>query len=394
VGAVAGIAAAIAYAVYPGALVAERTSLLEPFLNLLLLAASFALLADDESPALTALAFVAACMVKIWAAFYVPAMILVVRSWRAGWRLAAWVGAFAVLLLGPVLLWGGRQVVTDIVFAQAGRPRMPVGLRSRVADLLGVPAATHSALIVGIGAVLLVSISAIAISTAGRYGRYWTVVTVGAVATLLSGPSYFHHYAAFVAPGAAALVGTTANLLAHAQRRVLVGAGSLAAAACGWLGFATAAATLPGRWEVPAAAPAPCVFTDDPSLAVVSGVLHPGASTCATWVDPRGDALVAHATTATRTSSRFLAPAWQSELDRRVHEADELVLDGPLTHHTDWPASLRWYVQKTFVPDDYERDAQDLSIEIWRRRERIVATTSGPAEAAPLPSAVHNRIKH
>jgi alpha-1,2-mannosyltransferase len=173
-----------------------------------------------------------AVAVKAWA--IVPFAVLVV--WllvRRGWRdsvafTAAGAGAASVLCL-PFLLAAGPQLVREVVVDQLGRPNNGVSLVSRLASIESIqlsPGLAGSTLAQTSLAVALVAVAVVA-ALAWRVPatRLWAALFAAQGAMLMLSPSYFGHYATFVAPSIALLSGAgTASLLDWARTRsVLLG---------------------------------------------------------------------------------------------------------------------------------------------------------------------------
>ncbi len=228
----AGLAAGLLYAVWQPAAYAERTTLLEPLVNLGLLGA-LALLPDGASRRRVALAGVVlglAVAVKAWA--IVPFAVLVV--WllvRRGWRdsvafTAAGAGAASVICL-PFLVAAGPQLVREVVLDQLGRPNNGVSLVSRLASMesiqlspgLASDTLMRTSLAVALLAVVLVAVLAWRVPAT----RLWAALLAAQSAMLMLSPSYFGHYGTFVAPSIALLAGAgAASLIAWARSRSVV----------------------------------------------------------------------------------------------------------------------------------------------------------------------------
>jgi alpha-1,2-mannosyltransferase len=226
---VAGLTAGLLYAVWQPAAYAERTTLLEPLVNLGLLGA-LALLPEGASRRRVALAGVVLGLVvavKAWA--IVPfAVLMLWLLLRRGWRdavafTAAGAGAASVVCL-PFLVAAGPQLVREVVLDQLGRPNNGVPLLGRLASIEGLQlspgpvGAGLAQLSVAVAAVTLVLVAMLAWRRPAT--RLWAGLFAAQGAMLMLSPSYFGHYGTFVAPSLALLAGAgTASLVAWSRSR-------------------------------------------------------------------------------------------------------------------------------------------------------------------------------
>ncbi len=219
----AGLVAGLGYAVWQPASYAERTTLLEPLVNLGLLAA-LALLgpsagsASRRRVALAGVALGLAVAVKAWAVvpFAVLALWLLHRDGRRGAVTFTGAGTAAAAVVSlPFLLAAGPAMVRMVVLDQLGRPSNGVPLATRLASIEGwqlspVPLPTGSALLAVVIA-LLVAAAAAVVAWRVPAARVWAALLVAQGALLLTSPSYFAHYGTYVAPALVLIAGAGAD---------------------------------------------------------------------------------------------------------------------------------------------------------------------------------------
>ncbi len=217
----AGLVAGLGYAVWQPAAYAERTTLLEPLVNLGLLAALVLLGAGPATRRRVLLAGAAlglAVAVKAWAV--VPLAVLALWLLRRDGRrsaaafLAAGVAAAAAVCL-PFLVPAGPAMVRMVVLDQLGRPSNAVPVPVRLASIEAVHLSPRvltggtAALVVA----LALAVAALAALLAWRVpaARPWAALLGAQGGLLLTSPSYFAHYGTYVAPALALLAGTGAD---------------------------------------------------------------------------------------------------------------------------------------------------------------------------------------
>jgi alpha-1,2-mannosyltransferase len=221
----AGLVAGLAYAVWQPASYAERTTLLEPLVNLGLLAV-LALLgpgrgdASRRRAALAGIVLGLAVAVKAWAV--VPFAVLVLWLLRRDGRRTALIFAGAgVVAAGavslPFLLAAGRAMLRMVVLDQLGRPSNGVPLATRLASIEGwqlSPAPLTTGLArVAVAVAVTVAVLAVVVAWRVPAARVWAALLTAQGALLLEAPSYFAHYGAFVAPALVLLAGAGADAL-------------------------------------------------------------------------------------------------------------------------------------------------------------------------------------
>jgi hypothetical protein len=219
----AGLVAGLGYAVWQPASYAERTTLLEPLVNLGLLAA-LALLgpsagsASRRRVALAGVALGLAVAVKAWAVvpFAVLALWLLHRDGRRGAVTFTGAGTAAAAVVSlPFLLAAGPAMVRMVVLDQLGRPSNGVPLATRLASIEGwqlspVPLPTGSALL-AVALALLVAAAAAVVACRVPAARVWAALLAAQGALLLTSPSYFAHYGTYVAPALVLIGGAGAD---------------------------------------------------------------------------------------------------------------------------------------------------------------------------------------
>ncbi|MCY7372478.1 MAG: glycosyltransferase 87 family protein [Spirochaetaceae bacterium] len=292
-GRVAGIAAGVLYALWGPAVYAERTTLLEPLVNLGVLGA-LALLGDGRSLprrrlVLAGVVLGAAVAVKLWAVM--PLVVIVVwvlrRSGRsAGLVLTAAAAVTSATVVLPFLAAAPRAMVRMVVLDQLGRPDNGVSTLVRLSGVTGnyhaAGSTLHTATLLTVAVVVaLVAVSAVAAAVAAPTARVWVAMLVAQSGLLLAGPAYYDHYATFIAPALVLVVGTGVELLVTRVRERVPRLVPVAAVAC-LAGLALVAVTGPvhreGRrvpTELVAAAvgSARCVRADSTSALIATDLL-------------------------------------------------------------------------------------------------------------------------
>src|SRR5580693_7848668 len=283
----AGIACGI-YAVYPDALIAAHTFLLEPWVNLFCLIGALLVfdgdrLTDGRRLAWGGVAFGFAAAVKLWV--LVPLAVIGLLLLRRPRRLGLLAGGAVVGLGAPVLPFlalAPTRLDKDVVTSQFARanvahpPPLP-----RLTNLAGLSLFPHlsSRLVV----LLLLGLAAVTGMLLWPYG-------------------YFTHYGAVAGPFIALVLALPAGLLRPAEHRLqivpLLAVCAVAVVVVATLGlrqFATE--TRLHGWTSPAARadrlipPGACVLTNDSSLTVSAGRFVPATPGCPAMVDAYGTLL-------------------------------------------------------------------------------------------------------
>ncbi len=357
------LVAAGLYAVMPGAVIAERTVLLEPVVTLFGLLAVAALV---TRPATRKTAFVAAvfCVlsvsVKLFACLYVIALLgwLVVSGHRQLLTsfLSGLVLASSVVLL-PFFLVAPSEFWQNVVTTQASRPLDSTDTDvSRLVDMTGLASVGVVA-----GLVVLVALLSMAVVTWVRpvpAYTIWLFLGIAGVVAFSLAPSYFPHYGAFLAPSLA-LVGS--QLLARPDGRAWVRRASLgavgSAAAVYLLGSVVSVVESRGQDDFRVAGamiePGSCVFYELTSRVVAADVLALPTEGCPSWIDGRG---VAYSWNTDWPSSRSFYPdgfvedeRWQAELQKQLRAADYLLLGDAPVDVPEWSAQTRAYAVANFA---------------------------------------------
>jgi Predicted integral membrane protein len=224
-GRVAALTAGGLYAIWGPAAYAERTTLLEPLVNLGVLAAMVALgdvrVASRRRLLVAGTVLGAATAVKLWAV--VPLMVLAVWVFRRCGRSAGTTFVSASALTAGVLclpfFWvTPERMFRMVVVDQLGRPHNGVSTYQRLAGIAGqyhgAVAGSHAVavLVVAIAFVVLVIAGVVVVASAPQL-RVWGALLVVQSAVLLIGPAYYDHYATFVAPALCLVVGSAIGIV-------------------------------------------------------------------------------------------------------------------------------------------------------------------------------------
>src|SRR5579859_3374711 len=235
----AGIACGV-YAVYPDALVASHTFLLEPWINLFCLIGAVAVFDGDRiayngqtgGPRLAwgGVAFGFAAAVKLWA--LVPLAVVALLVLRQPRRLGLLAGGAAAGLAIPVLpflFMAPGQLITDVVTSQFGRANVQHGPPlPRLSNLAGftlfhnLPTALKAMVLLAVSAAVLIGYL-----TACRARRqlpapldWYALIGVVAVTGMLLYPyGYWTHYGAVAGPFIALVLALPVGLLRPAEHR-------------------------------------------------------------------------------------------------------------------------------------------------------------------------------
>jgi alpha-1,2-mannosyltransferase len=399
----AGVACGL-YAVYPDALVAAHTFLLEPWLNLCCLAAAALIFdgdrlaaADTRRLALGGAAFGFAVAVKIWALVPLAVAGLVVlastRRARPALTLAAGAAAGLGVPLAPfaVLAPGGlaRGVLVGQLVRNASGGRDLTGRLAELAGaqgLLSLPARfPRPLLLAAIGAAIAGLYAAAYLAAGRRPAALDAYALLGAVAVtgmLLWPRLYYPHYGAFDGPFLALAVALPAGLLPDAllsgpmlsgallsggllPRGPLPGGPLAASRAVGAvlavvLAVAVAAAgvaqvragsRLAGT-QVAAAAdrliPAgACVVTNDSAYTVAAGRFYSDVAGCPAMTDSFGTLIAMTGGHPRDASPAALAPVvalWHATLEQATY----VWLTGDTVAQIPWNSGLYGYFRRHF----------------------------------------------
>jgi alpha-1,2-mannosyltransferase len=322
----AGVACGV-YAVYPDALKASHTFLLEPWLNLFCLIGALLVfdrdrMAGNRRLAWGGVAFGFAVTIKLWAV--IPLAIIGLLLARRPRRLAALAAGAVAGLIVPVLPFlaaAPRRLITDTISSQATKTdqlglltRLTLlGRWERLKDLAGL-AIFHAFPARGGAFVLLTIVVAVLVTymmvcvIVGRLPApldWYALIGVLAVMLLFLWPQlYYPHYGAFEGPFLALALALPIGLLRPAQSSVHL----LAAVAVGMTAAVLIAGV--GLWQVggmtrlkPLVAPSAiatadglippgsCVVTNEASLTIVANRFVSNVPGCPLVVDSYGSFL-------------------------------------------------------------------------------------------------------
>lgn len=228
-GPAAGLVAAAAYAVHPEVVVAERTTFMEPVLNLACIGLATVWLGEATPSRRRALAAGAlagaAVTLKLWAVPWVVAAVVAVprhqEGRRAGLvRFVAAAAAVAALVTLPFALPAPGSFLDGTLRFHLWRP--PDGTLSttgRVHELLGFIPDNWSVVDGRHAATALLAVGGMAVATwrarraEARAERFFLAAFVLVAAAFLSGRSYYTHYNAHLGLAEAALAGVFAGAL-------------------------------------------------------------------------------------------------------------------------------------------------------------------------------------
>jgi alpha-1,2-mannosyltransferase len=279
----AAIAGGVLYACWFPAVLTEQSTRLEPVGTTMLLVALLLLLRRESavswrSYVLAGGALGFASGVKIWCV--VPWLVvvgaqLVARRWRhALYVVAGGAGVLAVLLT-PFFAAAPSRMFDMVLRDQFRRPDVRTQLSLRLSSIFGVDSeksVNHPEVAAIVGVVVLVGLVA---CLWDRDGRVIAALFGANLAVLLTAPTYFRHYAEFVAPLAVLVVAVGGERLVPAFARAggrlvavpAVTAVLLAVASGVAVGLAPEkVAVLPAA--LTSAAPSGCIKSDDPGVLI------------------------------------------------------------------------------------------------------------------------------
>jgi len=291
-----GLLAAALYAIGIGALVADATVLLEPFLNLVCLGALDLWLAGERGrrTALQCLAVGALLMlglsIKVWAGVYVAVIggvFLLRGSWRhLAWTVAGGLAAGAALVL-PFVLAAPSEFLTQVVAVQAARPAdLSQSSAARLTQLFDVgPVGMGGVAAIGVvAAVVVLSMAALVAWRGGTFGAVLAALLAVMTTMFLLSSSFFDHYPSFLLPVAVLIIAGGSTILlellgSRAPRPVTVAASALVLIVLLGIGGARAvrqAANAPADADFGAAIAGlvpgdACLTADDPMWILVAG---------------------------------------------------------------------------------------------------------------------------
>lgn len=386
-GAVGGLLAATLYAVSPVAVGAEHTVLLEPLVNFFCLWALVVLAVERSTTRLViAGALIAAgSSVKLFGCAYLVALLaaqLVRRDGRGARRLLLGAAAGTAIVDGPFIFADPDAAWHDVVSTQLHRPAdLALSGTARLLDLYGLSTGPRW---LGIGLLLAIGLVTVRRVTPGSRPWFWLGLTGLVSAALLTSPSYFSHYGAFLAPAVAVLLGTTtAPLLKRWDPLTVCTVAVLLPVLAG--SSVKGDQSSQGQdhlralgARVPKGA---CVFLERASAAVAADLLAVPRPGCPGWVDGRG---VAYTLSTTWPPDRpfyddgFTSNArWQGELLDQLRHADYLLL-GPPSNLREWSQPVRGYATQHFHEIAAVLSGPFGSTQLWQRD--LPSTVAGGPE--------------
>jgi alpha-1,2-mannosyltransferase len=347
----AGVACGV-YAVYPDALVASHTFLLEPWLNLFCLIGALLVfdgdrMAGNRRLAWGGAAFGFAVAVKFWAVVPLAVIGLLLARWPR--RLAALAAGAAAGLIIPVLPFlaaAPGRLIADMITSQAIKtnahgllPRLSdlAGRWPRLSDLAGMslfpglPARAGAFVLLAVAAAVLAGYI-MACVIAGRLPAPldWYVL-IGAMAVILMflWPGlYYPHYGAFEGPFIALALALPIGLLRPDQSGThlvaAIAVGITAVVLIAGVGIRQVGQVAhPQPSEPPSATaaadrlipPGSCVVTNDASLTIAANRFVSDVAGCPSVVDSYGTFMAmtdGYTVRATPPVIRLVAMAWQA----------------------------------------------------------------------------------
>ena len=394
-GPIGGLVAALLYAGYPDAVVAERSVYLEPMLNLgCLLSAAFWLRRRADSPAprpiFAGIAAGLACAVKFWGGIWVVAALA--SAGRGQLRNAArFIGAAAVtgfLALAPLALPAPSAFVEQTLRFQVSRP--PDGVSEKKDRLRDIADSGHrAATVLAIAGLLIVTAKLVRRSGVTAPERFFTVSLLLTVAAFLASSSYWSSYNANLAASQCAVAGLAAGTLVNAARRyravaaIAVFALILTLDLKVWRAMKRDVQAQSGELvtvahTVPSIVPRDAsFFSFDPTWSVVSGRLPEWHGDAPPIVDSYGAMLLAPVRTGRRfrdTNTAFHAGVRQPEVRARLEASRFVLLGGRGLWQLDI-SDRDWFASRFRCVNP---EAEELCV--WERR------AGAPVDAAPLES--------
>lgn len=388
-----GIVAALLYAVYPEAVGAERSTYLEPVLNLACLAMAYVWLSPHRDrarrPIVAGLLCGAACAVKVLGGIWLLAALASNSRDRFRRDALRFIGAAALsglLLLAPLALPDLPAFIQQTLSFHSLRP--PDGMLDKGGRIAAMFDSGHMATSV-LALLTLASMVVLAIrrraSSITREERFFAVAGLLTFAAFLASASYWIEYNAHLAASQCALAGlffVTVQRLASTPRRLVI-AGTLLLVAV--LQGPSLRATLNNararsselvtigaaiREHVPAS---DCVFAFDPTWTLGAGRLPPNGDGAPIVVDTYGAMLldaVADGSSFPDAGQAFQRPIPQRDVRARLEACRFAILGARGTWQLN--AANREWVESHFFCANPE--AGELCV-----RERLARPFSGLA---------------
>jgi hypothetical protein len=359
-------------AAYPATILSGRTLLLEPYLVLFCLVGALFVfrgeqIAASRSVFFGGLAFGAAGAIKIWAIVPVAAIVLVCLPAFRRRVLPLLVGAaasFGVVCL-PFFAAAPGAFVRQVVVVQLERSelaRTPVWMR--LWYLTGLAGTTFHlttkemvavAAAAGMIVVLLFVVTKRRLSPLERFGAL-SVIAISA--SFFWPDAFYYHYAAFLAPFLALVIGSAVGRLADQAtslqvRGLVMGAVALAAAInLNGVAFAARQTTIPAPdpaavvdLTIPVGA---CVVSDTTAFLVNANRFEASSPSCPDVVDPLGATLALNDGRRPSGDLPDSSPAVQGLLSD-LARADFLILSDDVTERWPWTPTVAQYIESNFV---------------------------------------------
>lgn len=363
----AAIVGGLLYACWYPAVLTEQSARLEPVGATMLLVALLLLLRRENPPGWRSYVFAGAALgfasgVKIWCAapwLVVVLWLLVVRRWRgAALTVAGGAGVLAVLLT-PFFAQAPVRMFNMVIRDQFRRPEVRAHLGLRLSSIFGISSeqsTTHPYIAVIVGTVVAIGLVCCLFD---RDGRVIAALFGCNLAVLLTSPSYFRHYAEFVAPLAVLVVAVGGHVLASRRREIAMVPAAVGVALAAGSGVAVGlspetVATLPAA--LTASAPPGCIKSDEPGVLIQMDRLSSDlAGGCPIAVD-----------------------IWGTERDRFFRIGKHGRVQGPL-HNQPWQDYLVHYLTtgSAFVIDRHKISSMSLTTKLALRTYPLIAEARG-----------------
>ena len=393
-GRLAMVIAGVGLAVFPLAVAADHTLLLEPYLIFFVLLGALVAF-QSETPTVPGLVlagalFGAAASIRLWAVFpFLALVICLMPLWRTR-VMPIVIGAalgFGVICL-PFAIAAPHSFFHEVFVDQLSRgapltnPVSPLSRLLAITGLSGI-AAVHASTSLALkfaGALALLVAVAFGIDRSGVH-RVDEFVLLGAIATtggMIAAPEFYLHYAYFTAPLIAALVAIAVTggrrSLAELSRwlglnrkiRHIAGV-ALLIGACSALVFvvvedmsyvraylpSAAGNTAPGLINpgpaIDSAVPAgACVIADEPDLLIEANRLVSVVPNCPSLIDPEGLWLAEDGSRvpgALPPYSPDFVTSWQSAFEN----AQFVILSSPRSNRIPWTSELGSWFDSNYV---------------------------------------------
>jgi len=356
----AGFAAAGLYAVWTTAARVERSTWLVAPQNTYLLLSLLALAPTLPGPGSIPLGWRRAAVVgvliglcgatQIWG--IVPAAVvgiwILVTSFRqpGGWlRPVVAYGVAGLATIGiaflPFYLIAGDQMIRLVIFDQIGRSVKGVGIALRLLRMEGMPGALNRLGFGFVSILIYVATTATVLLTAWRRpsARLWAALFVAMSLFLLITPTFYSHYAGWIAPVAALSIGmvaaTAIESLGRWPRRAMLVRGLYVAGLAVFLsatlaprlvGFAFASRHFDARPVAAAIRDARCPTADNPSLLILTGALRRILDNgCPLLISPTGVSYDSDQNLRGADRVRLNMPEYQAKMQAYYGNADAIM---------------------------------------------------------------------